>query len=158
MASVVDIYRALVASHSDAELKGKTIPYTSCNGHMFSFITKEGELALRVDAATREKIAKRGGRPCLQYGREMKDFIVLPAALVNDARSLERCFAASYEHTRALPPKPTSGARTSSKKKAASGSTSKKPAERRPLTPKKATEKAAKAVAKRSTKRAGRTK
>ena len=42
------LYEALVATNPKVDRKGKTMPYTSLNGHMFSMLTKEGQLALRL--------------------------------------------------------------------------------------------------------------
>src|SRR5262249_42230938 len=40
------LYEKLVATHPNVERKGDTIPYTSLNGHMFSYIGKNGDVAL----------------------------------------------------------------------------------------------------------------
>jgi len=42
------LYEALIATHPKIERKGKSNPYTSVNGHMFSYLSKEGELGLRL--------------------------------------------------------------------------------------------------------------
>ena len=47
-ARTLELYDRLVATNPDLKRKGKTMPYTSLNGHMFSFLTKEGMLALRL--------------------------------------------------------------------------------------------------------------
>ena len=41
-------YEKLVATNTKVERKGATMPYTSLNGHMFSLLTREGWLALRL--------------------------------------------------------------------------------------------------------------
>ena len=41
------VYDELVAQCSRFERKGKTMPYTSANGHMFSLLNKDGELGFR---------------------------------------------------------------------------------------------------------------
>lgn len=43
-------YDKLIATHEHAERKGDTIPYTSLNGHMYSFISKQDELTLKLPA------------------------------------------------------------------------------------------------------------
>ena len=50
---IVAIYEKMVATQPGIERKGKANPYTSMNGNMFSFITKEGEIALRLPEETR---------------------------------------------------------------------------------------------------------
>jgi hypothetical protein len=41
------LYDQLVEKYPRFERKGKTVPYTSANGHMFSLLNKEGELGFR---------------------------------------------------------------------------------------------------------------
>jgi len=48
------LYEKLVATNPNVERKGTTMPYTSLNGHMFSLLTKEGVLALRLPTKERE--------------------------------------------------------------------------------------------------------
>ncbi len=45
----LELYRKLISTHPDLEVQGGTkLPYTSHNGHMFTFLTKEGAVALRL--------------------------------------------------------------------------------------------------------------
>ncbi|MDG1332700.1 MAG: hypothetical protein P8P74_10240 [Crocinitomicaceae bacterium] len=48
-------YDELVAKCSGFERKGKTVPYTSANGHMFSFFNKAGEFGIRFSKEVQEK-------------------------------------------------------------------------------------------------------
>ena len=43
----LDLYESLVARFPDIKRKGAKNPYTSVNGHMFSFLSQNGVLALR---------------------------------------------------------------------------------------------------------------
>jgi hypothetical protein len=52
-------YDKLVATHPSLQRKGAAMPYTSVGGHMFSFLTPEGKLALRLPAAAREAFLKK---------------------------------------------------------------------------------------------------
>ena len=47
----LELYKKLVATNPKVEQKGATVPYTSVNGHMFSYLSKEGRLALRLPPA-----------------------------------------------------------------------------------------------------------
>src|SRR5262245_42442244 len=47
-ADALSRYEKLIATNPNVERKGATMPYTSLNGHMFSFLTKTGKLALRL--------------------------------------------------------------------------------------------------------------
>jgi hypothetical protein len=44
---VLDLYDQLIATQPDMQRKGATMPYTSLNGHMFSFLTADRHLAAR---------------------------------------------------------------------------------------------------------------
>ena len=48
------LYEQLVATIPGLARKGDTVPYTSVNGHMFSYLTKAGTLALRLPKEARE--------------------------------------------------------------------------------------------------------
>jgi hypothetical protein len=54
-AEKLKLYEKLVALNPSVERKGATMPYTSLNGHMFSLLTKEGRLALRLPTEERER-------------------------------------------------------------------------------------------------------
>ena len=55
------------------------MPYTSRNGHMFSLLTKEGKLALRLPDEDREAfVIKYGTEPVVQYGAVMKEYVEIP--------------------------------------------------------------------------------
>jgi len=41
-------YERVVATLPGVERKGATVPYTSVNGHMFSYLSATGTLALRL--------------------------------------------------------------------------------------------------------------
>ena len=49
------IYDELVAKCPRFERKGKTVPYTSANGHMFSLLNKAGEIGIRYSKKVQEK-------------------------------------------------------------------------------------------------------
>lgn len=49
------LYDQLIAKCKGIERKGKTMPYTSANGHMFSQLNKDGELGIRFSEEVKEK-------------------------------------------------------------------------------------------------------
>ena len=105
---VVEAYDRLVATIPDVERRGATMPYTSVNGNMFSFLTAEGTVALRLPASEREALElKHHARPVEQHGRVMKEYVEVPASLLSDAAEMARLFAASYQYASALKPKKT---------------------------------------------------
>ena len=57
--NIVALYETLVATIPEVKRKGAMLPYTAINGNMFSQLTKEGRLALRLPAAMREPFLKK---------------------------------------------------------------------------------------------------
>ena len=110
----LDLYEKLVATNPNVERKGAAVPYTSLNGHMFSYLSKEGKLALRLPAPEREAFLKKyKARLCEAYGKVQAEYVEVPDALLGSTRELKKYFDSSYEYVRSLKPKPT----TRSKKK-----------------------------------------
>jgi hypothetical protein len=59
VADALKHYEKLIATNPKVEPKGATMPYTSLNGHMFSFLTKTGKLALRLPEPERDAFLKK---------------------------------------------------------------------------------------------------
>jgi hypothetical protein len=102
------LYDKLVATVSEVERKGATVPYTACNGHMFSYLSKAGTLALRLPEEAREPFLKKYKTTlCKQYGVVQKEYVEVPDALLKKTSELKQYFALSYSYIRALKPKIT---------------------------------------------------
>jgi hypothetical protein len=70
------LYEKLVATNPKIERKGDTVPYTSLNGHMFSYLSKEGKLALRLPAVEREAFLKKyKAKLCEAYGKVQPEYV-----------------------------------------------------------------------------------
>jgi TfoX/Sxy family transcriptional regulator of competence genes len=107
-ATNLDLYEKLVATNPEVERKGATMPYTSLYGHMFSILTKEGTLALRLPAAEREQFLEEYETELSeQYGRVMKEYVEVPDSLLRDTEVLKQYFDISYAYVGSLKPKPT---------------------------------------------------
>jgi hypothetical protein len=107
-AANLDLYEKLVATNPEIERKGATMPYTSLNGHMFSFLTKEGKMALRLPETEREDfLEKYETELCVQYGAVMKEYAVVPDDLLRKTQELKKYFDLSYAYVSSLKPKPT---------------------------------------------------
>ena len=101
-------YEALVATKQGVERKGATIPYTSLNGHMYSFLSKEGIAGLRLPVKERETFLEDfDTKLCEQYGRVMKEYVEVPDSLLEDTEALAPYFGLSYDYVASLKPKPT---------------------------------------------------
>jgi len=107
-AESVALYEALLATKPQIERKGATMPYTSVNGNMFSLLTPDGTLALRLPAAEREAFLKRHETTlCEQYGVVLKEYVRVPASLLQNTRALAKYLDVSYRYACSLKPKPT---------------------------------------------------
>jgi hypothetical protein len=105
---VLEAYERLVATNPKVERKGATMPYTSLNGHMFSFLTKEGTLALRLPPAERSAFLKKyNTRLCEQHGSVLEEYVEVPDALLQQTLVLKKYFELSYGYVATLKPKPT---------------------------------------------------
>ena len=101
-------YETLVAGNNDVERKGATMPYTSRNGHMFSFLDKTGTMALRLpDDDRRSFLEKYKTTIAEQHGRQMKEFVVVPDNLLANTHELRSWFDLSHDWFGTLKPKPT---------------------------------------------------
>src|SRR5580658_4211175 len=102
------LYEKLVATNPKVERKGATVPYTSLNGHMFSYLSKQGKLALRLPAGEREAFLKKyNAKLCEAYGIIQPEYVEVPESLLSLTRELKKFFDSSYEYVGSLKPKPT---------------------------------------------------
>jgi hypothetical protein len=102
------LYEKLVATNPTVERKGATVPYTSLNGHMFSYLSKEGKLALRLPAPEREAFLKKyKAKLCSAYGVVQPEYVEVPDSLLASTRELKKFFDCSYAYVGSLKPKPT---------------------------------------------------
>src|SRR5688572_5382365 len=101
-------YEKLVATNPKVERKGATMPYTSLNGHMFSFLTKTGKLALRLPAEERDAFLKKFKTTlCEQHGTVLEEYVEVPDALLKKTQELKKFFDLSYAYVGSLKPKAT---------------------------------------------------
>jgi len=101
----LELYRKLVSASGETELKGDSVPYTSLNGHMFSYIN-DGVVVLRLsaeDKAAYEQKYKTG--PVISYGVIKKDFVPVPEPLLKKTKELKPYFEKSLTYVKTLKPK-----------------------------------------------------
>jgi TfoX/Sxy family transcriptional regulator of competence genes len=100
------LYEKLVATNPAIERKGDTMPYTSVNGHMFSLLTKEGTLILRLAPHDQSAfLEKYESKVPVQYGAVMKEYVEVPDSLLSKTRELKKYFDRSYAYVSSLKPK-----------------------------------------------------
>jgi hypothetical protein len=105
---IIEQYRKVIQSIGTLEMKGATMPYTSHNGHMFSFLDKDGNMALRLLEREREEFIKKfRSSLCEAHGTVLKEYVSVPVKLFKDTTTLKKYFRDSYNYVAALKPKPS---------------------------------------------------
>jgi hypothetical protein len=73
---------------------------------MTSFIDEDGEVSIRLDEASRgEFIEKYDSRISMQYGAQMKEFVVVPDDLLERPQEIHAWFVRSWEWVGTKEPK-----------------------------------------------------
>ncbi len=103
------LYAAAVGqSETEAAVKGAKNPYTSRNGHMYSFLTADGAMALRLSDEQRDDfMSKYDSGPVIQYGSVMRGYVSVPDELLRNTAEVGEWFHSSYTWIGTLDPKPT---------------------------------------------------
>lgn len=100
------LYDRLVAKCPRFERKGKTMPYTSANGYMFSLLNKDGEIGIRFSKEVQEKYIREIPTTIYKsYGAIMKGYILIPDTLLEDLDTAARYLDKSYDYVTTLKPK-----------------------------------------------------
>ena len=103
----IAFYDQLVAACPGEERKGATMPYTSLNGHMYSYFTKDDYLALRLPEAERAAFLEKYQTKLVeQYGIIQKEYVVVPDDLLKNTGELLHYFVISRDYVTGLKPKP----------------------------------------------------
>ena len=99
-------YDELVAKCPRFERKGKTMPYTSANGHMFSLLNKDGELGFRFSKQVQETYIQSFDTTIFKsHGAVMKGYVLIPDRMLEDLDKLSEYLNESYDYVMTLKPK-----------------------------------------------------
>lgn len=99
-------YDEIVLKCPRFERKGKTVPYTSANGHMFSLLNKEGELGFRFSKTVQEKYIKDWDAGYLiSHNATMKGYVRIPEEMFSDLEQLAAYLNESFDYVMSLDPK-----------------------------------------------------
>jgi len=100
------IYDELVKRCPDFERKGKTMPYTSANGYMFSLLNKSGEIGIRFSQEVQRQYMQQHNTTHFQsYGATMKGYILITDELLEDLDQVASLLNESYAYVMSLEPK-----------------------------------------------------
>ncbi len=101
-------YERLVATQPGVGRKGASIPYTSFNGNMSSYLDAVDGMALRLGADDRARfLAEHDAHLQEAYGVVQKEYVHVPEEVLRDTAALAPWFAMSCDYVRGLKPKPT---------------------------------------------------
>jgi hypothetical protein len=101
-------YDRLIATIPGVERKGVTIPYTSLNGHMFSYLTEAGALVLRLAPDDRERFLATFETSLHQaHGIVQKEFVDVPDELFSNLDQTAPWLARAHAYVAARKPKAT---------------------------------------------------
>lgn len=100
------LFDELVDQCDRFQRKGKSVPYTSANGHMFSLLNKEGELGIRFGKEAQksyQKELKTGD--LMSHGATMRGYVHIPEDKMNETELLIKMLNESYDYVMSLDPK-----------------------------------------------------
>ena len=99
-------YDQLVAKCPRFDRQGKTVPYTSANGYMFSILNKDGQLGIRFSKDVQEKYIQEFGTTIFKsHGAVMKGYVLIPDHLLEDLDEVAKYLNESYDYVMSLEPK-----------------------------------------------------
>lgn len=100
------LYDQIIANCPNFERKGKTMPYTSANGHMFTLFNKAGEIGVRLSKSEGEAfIQKYNSDPYKSYGAILKGYVLIPESLYSNMDLLIALFNQAHQFVLTLPAK-----------------------------------------------------
>jgi hypothetical protein len=100
------IYDELVAKCPRVERKGKTMPYTSANGYMFSLLNKAGEIGIRFSKEVQKKYIEEFESTIFKsYNSIMHGYVLIPENMLSDLNNVARYLDESYDYVMSLEPK-----------------------------------------------------
>lgn len=100
------LYDKAVAACPKFDRKGKTMPYTSANGYMFSQLNKDGQIGIRLPKESGKKfMEKYNTGPFMSYGAVMREYVLVPESLESNVKQLAKYLNEGYEYVMSLPPK-----------------------------------------------------
>lgn len=102
----LELYDKLLAEFPEIDRKGKNMLYTSHNGHMFTYYSKEAELGIRLSKEDKKEFEEKYKTgPFIQYNSVMRGYVSIPQELLEDTKELKRYLELSYAYINTLEPK-----------------------------------------------------
>ena len=99
-------YDELVSKCPRFERKGKTMPYTSANGHMFSLFNKASEIGIRFPQEVQKKYMEEYDTSIYKsYNAVMHGYILITKEMMEDLNNVAKLLDESYDYVMSLEPK-----------------------------------------------------
>ena len=99
-------YDELVSKCPRFERKGKTMPYTSANGYMFSLFNKANEIGIRFSKEVQKKYMEEYDTTIYKsYNSVMHGYILITKEMMADLNKLAKLLDESYDYVMSLEPK-----------------------------------------------------
>lgn len=99
-------YDKIIMNHPKLVRKGKTMPYTSANGHMFSLLNKDGEIGFRLSKEDGEAFMKKYNTTRFKsHGSFMQGYVLVPETLYDDLDLLTKYLDDAHKYVLSLEPK-----------------------------------------------------
>jgi len=103
---VLDVYDTLISKCDRFKRKGKTMPFTSANGHMFSLVNKNNQIGFRYSKEIHKiYLEKYNTQHFMSYGAHMRGYITIPESLYDDVETMLKLINESYDYVMTLEPK-----------------------------------------------------
>ena len=100
------LYEDLVSRCPRFEKKGKTVPYTSANGYMFSILNKDGEIGIRFSKEVQKKYIEEWGSDFFRsHGATIQGYVLVPESMLENLDGLAEFLDESYDYVMTLEPK-----------------------------------------------------
>ena len=97
------IYDELISKCPRFDRKGKTMPHTSANGHMFSLLNKAGEIGIRFPKDVRKKYIEEFNSTIFKsYNSIMHGYVLIPAKMLEDLDGVVKYLNESYDYVMRL--------------------------------------------------------
>jgi hypothetical protein len=99
-------YDALGAKCDRFERKGKSMPYTSANGYMFSKLNKSDELGIRFSKEVQEEYFEKFKTMLFKnHGAVIKGYILITELMFQDLNTIVELLNESYDYVISPPSK-----------------------------------------------------
>ena len=96
-----------IIEEAGLERKGKSMPYTSSNGYMFSQLNKAGEMGIRLSKEDGKKFLDHypDAGEFKSYGAVMREYVLIPEQVLSDIKLVTSYLKMGHKYVNTLTPK-----------------------------------------------------